>query len=289
MNRNSPALFPDDHELDELILKILSRSPFGLPANRIHKELPPSHRRSTKHISARLQDLRDSGRVQAWEPPPGKSKTPPGIIYSLESLGPVVGNVTLELLKDRTITPAEIKKNFPAYINKYLLGFLEPLLNKGMIKWHPPRKGKRLSLREPNPVDFLSAEIRKLFEKGEKLGFEPEAILQAVQTYPKPSSSKQPPALTAAEAERTILKAMTSLKPAAAQGALVYIPDLRQALRSTFPGKEPFDRAILELARLEKVQLQSHSLPAELTEEQRAAMIDNGRGSYFMAVGIRME
>ena len=82
---------------------------------------------------------------------------------------------------------------------------------------------------------------------------------------------------------------MTSLKPAAAQGALVYIPDLRQALRSTFPDKESFDRAILELARLEKVQLQSHSLPAELTEDQRAAMIDNGRGSYFMAVGIRME
>jgi hypothetical protein len=95
--------------------------------------------------------------------------------------------------------------------------------------------------------------------------------------------------LTTEEAENIIFKAMTTLKPAAAQGALVYIPDLREALRNTFPDKESFDRAILNLAKFEKVQLQSHSLPAELTEEQRAAMIDNGRGSYFMAVGKRME
>ena len=113
--------------------------------------------------------------------------------------------------------------------------------------------------------------------------------MQAVQAHANPSSSKKPLALTPAENEKTTFKAMTSLKPAAAQGALVYIPDLRQAMRDIFPDKESFDRAILELARLEKVQLQSHSLPTELTEEQRGAMIDNGRGSYFMAVGIRME
>jgi hypothetical protein len=82
---------------------------------------------------------------------------------------------------------------------------------------------------------------------------------------------------------------MTAIKPAAAQGALVYIPDLRKALQDTFPNKDSFDQAILNLAKLEKVQLQSHSLPAELTEEQRQAMIDNRRGSYFMAIGIRVE
>jgi hypothetical protein len=82
---------------------------------------------------------------------------------------------------------------------------------------------------------------------------------------------------------------MTSLKPAAAQGALVYIPDLRRALLDIFPDKASFDRAILDLAELEKIQLQSHSLPAEMTEAEKTAMIDNGRGSYFMAIGIRME
>ena len=60
-------------------------------------------------------------------------------------------------------------------------------------------------------------------------------------------------------------------------------------MREPFPDKASFDKAILHLAELEKVQLQSHSLPAELTEEERAAMIDNGRGSYFMAIGIRVK
>lgn len=289
MKSKSQALPLDDHELDELIVKVFSRSRFGLPANKIHKELPPSYRRSAKYITARLDDLLAGGRLHAWEPPRGKAKEPPAPIFSLEVLEPLIDSVILELLKNRTLPLPELKKNFPAHIQKYLLTFLDPLLNNGKIKWHPPVRGKRLGLQEPNPADFLSAEIKKLFEKGEKLGFEGEAILQAVQAHAKHSSSKKSLALTPAENERIIFNAMTSLKPAAAQGALVYIPDLRQAIRDIFPDKESFDRAILELAKLEKVQLQSHSIPDRLTEEQRAAMIDNRRGSYFMAVGIRME
>ncbi len=280
----------DAHELDELILKVLSRSRFGLPPNKIYKELPSSYRRPGKHLAARLDDLLSEGRVHAWEPPIGKTKKPPAAIYSLESLVPVISSHIIQLLTpDKVLTPAEIKKQLPTHISRHLQTFLSPLLKEKKVKWHPPVKGKRLGLQEPNPADFLSSEIRKVFEKGEKLGFEIEGILQAVQAYAKPSTSKKPLALAPAEAERTIFKAMTSLKPAAAQGALVYIPDLRQTLRSTFPDKESFDQAILELAKIEKVQLQSHSLPAELTEEQRQAMIDNQRGSYFMAVGIRME
>jgi hypothetical protein len=70
---------------------------------------------------------------------------------------------------------------------------------------------------------------------------------------------------------------------------LVYLPELRQALRHHFPDKRSFDQAILWLAQQGKVQLQSHDLPSQLSHEEREAMIDNGRGSYFMAVGLRME
>jgi len=79
MKNKAPVPSLDDHELDELILKVLSGGRFGLPANKIHKELPPSYRRSAKHITARLDDLCASFRVHAWEPPPGKSKNPPAI------------------------------------------------------------------------------------------------------------------------------------------------------------------------------------------------------------------
>jgi hypothetical protein len=289
MTPKIPVFSFDLHEVDDLILKILSRNHFGLSANKIRNDLPASHRIPSKKLAERLDGLLAKGRLHAWQPPKGRAQKPPLPIYSLDPLEPLIATETLQLLKNESLTPSEIKKSFPPHVNKYLLNLLDPLIKNGTVKWYPPLKGKRVGLQEPNPGDFLSAEIKRLFEKGEKLGFQVEAILQGVQAYAKPSTFKKPPTLTAEETERIILKAMSTLKPAAAQGALVYIPDLREALRSTFPDKESFDRAILHLARLEKVQLQSYSLPAELTEEQRQAMIDNQRGSYFMAVGVRME
>jgi hypothetical protein len=290
MKSKAPVPLSDAPELDELILKVLSRNRFGLSPNKIHKELPSAYRRSAKHLAARLDDLLAEGRVHAWKPPIGKAQRPPAAIYSPEPLVPIISGYIIQLLTpDKILTPSEIKKQLPAHISRYLQIFLDPLLREKKVKRHPPVKGKRLGLQEPNPADFLSAEIRKVFEKGEKLGFRAEAILQAVQRYTGSWPTKIRAPLTTEETESIIFKAMTTLKPAATQGALVYIPDLRKALRGTFPDKESFDEAILHLARLEKVQLQSHSLPAELTEEQRQAMIDNQRGSYFMAVGVRME
>jgi len=288
--KRKPSPIPLDFgEVDELILKILSRNRFGLSADKIRRDLPPSHRISKDQIKSRLKAPFSVGKIYAWNPPLGKAKKPPAPIYSLEPLEPLVAGEVQEILKNQPLSPAEIKKKFLSHINKYLLSFLEPLIKSGTIKWHPPLKGKRLGLQDPNPVDFLSTEISKLFEKGGKLGFGTESILQAIQGYVKPLPPGKQPLLSPEETERVIFRAMRSLKPAAAQGALVYIPDLRKALSEFFPDKEFFDQAILHLAKLEKVQLQSHSLPAELTEEQRRAMIDNQRGSYFMAIGIRME
>jgi len=289
MPRKASVRQVDVHEVDDLILKVLSRNHFGLSANKIRNDLPASYRSPIKQIAERLDNLLAEGRLQAWQPPKGRAQKSPVPIYSLEPLEPLIAKEILQLLKNQSLRPAEIKKNFPPHVNKYLLSFLDPLIKNRTVKWHPPLKGKRLSLQEPNPADFLSGEIKKLFEKGEKLGFPAEAILYAVQGYVKPLPIKKPAPLAIEETQKIIFKAMTSLKPAAAQGALVYIPELRKALREIFPDKDSFDQAILNLARLEKVQLQSHSLPAELTADQRQAMIDNKRGSYFMAIGIRME
>ena len=289
MTRKIPLFSSDLHEVDDLILKILSRNHFGLSANKIRNDLPASHRIPIRQLAERLDTLLAEGRLHAWQPPKGRAQKPPLPIYSLDPLEPLIATETLQLLKNKSLTPAEIKKSFPPHVNKYLLNLLDPLIKNRTVKWHPPLKGKRLSLQEPNPAEFLSGEIKKLFEKGEKLGFPGEAILQAFQGYIKRLLSKRQPSLPDEETEKIIFKAMTEIKPAAAQGALVYIPELRKALMGIFPDKDSFDQAILNLARLEKIQLQSHSLPAELTEEQRQAMIDNQRGSYFMAIGIRME
>jgi hypothetical protein len=284
----SPILF-NLQEVDQLILRILSRTPLGLTADKIRRHLPLSHRVPKDQLLSRLEGLLSSGRVHAWAPTLGKGEKPGLPIYSLDPLEPITHREVLKQLKDQPLTPAQIKKSFPPPLNRYLPIFWASLLKDRSIKWHPPLKGKRLGLQEPDPADFLSAEIKKLLEKGERLGFPPENILQAIRKVAVLLPQKPTLPQTPEQTEKIIFRAMTAIKPAAAQGALVYIPDLRKALADAFPAKDSFDRAILQLAEREKVQLQSHSLPAELTEEQRGAMIDNRRGSYFMAIGIRME
>jgi hypothetical protein len=283
-----PILF-NLQEVDQLILRILSRNPLGLTADKIRRDLPPSHRVSKDQLLSRLESLISSGNVRSWAPSPGREEKPVAPIYSLESLEPVIQKEILKQLKGQLLTPAQIKKSFPLPVNRYLPIFWAPLLRDRSIKWHPPLKGKRLGLQDPDPAIFLSAEIKKLLDKGGKLGFPAETILQAIRKVAGLLPLKAAPSRTAEEEERIIFQAMAAIKPAAAQGALVYIPDLRKAVANDFPAKESFDRAILRLAEREKVQLQSHSLPAELTEEERTAMIDNGRGSFFMAIGMRVE
>jgi len=288
--KRKPSPTPQNvSEVDELISKILSRNQFGISADQIRKNLPLSHRVSKDQVISRLRAGISEGKIYSWNPPAGRSSRPPALIYSAQPLERVVAGEVQEILRNQPLSPGEIKKKFPIHISKYLLTFLEPIIKKGTVKWHPPLKGKRLGLQEPDAADFLSAQIKKLFDKGEKLGFHKEDVLQAVQKYAKPGPYPKQTSLPSEEAEKIIFQAMKTLKPAAAKGALVYIPDLRKALMNVFADKDSFDQAVLNLAKCEKVQLQSHSLPAELTEEQRQAMIDNQRGSYFMVIGIRME
>ena len=74
-------------------------------------------------------------------------------------------------------------------------------------------------------------------------------------------------------------------KRCAEDGALIDLADLRRA--AGLP-KTTFDKAVLALARSGRIQIQSHSLPASLTAAEREELIPNGRGSYFLAAGIRL-
>ena len=136
----------DFREVDELILKILSRNRFGLSADKIRSDLPPSHRLPKDQINSRMKALFSERKTYAWHPPEEKSPKPPSPIYSLEPLEPLVAGEVQEILKNQPLTPAEIKKKFPTPINKYLLSFLAPLITKRTVKWHSFFKGKRLGL-----------------------------------------------------------------------------------------------------------------------------------------------
>jgi hypothetical protein len=283
---SSPRAAVNFQELDELILKILSGYAFGLSPAKIRKDLPLKYRCSNEQLRERLEKLAAQGDLHRRTPPAGKTAKPAAPIFSVKPLETSVRTQVLTLLSSQNLTPAQIKKIFPPHIARFLPQFLDSLIQQGQVKWHPPRRGKRLSRREPDPGEFLGKEIKKVFEKGKILGFSEKAILEAIRPYGR---GEEAPASSSSEMDAIIFRKMKELEPASVHGALVYIPRLRKNLNDLLPDKEAFDRAILSLADRGKVQLQAHSRVSELTEEEQNNMINDGQDGYYMAIGIRME
>lgn len=100
----------------------------------------------------------------------------------------------------------------------------------------------------------------------------------------------QEPAVTpergATPPREAVLSSLEQANPDAWRGSLVPIAEMRRA-----SGLNPaeFDAAVLDLAREGRIQLQSHDDPRALTPEQRARLIPDSRGSYYVAAGLRME
>jgi hypothetical protein len=87
---------------------------------------------------------------------------------------------------------------------------------------------------------------------------------------------------------QAILDGIVRLNPGASQGAMVSVRELRRSLRETFPDKDRFDRAVLELAREGRLDLHQHDYPASLGEEQRGEeLIPDNRGNYYNGIVLR--
>lgn len=264
-------------DLDALLQKLLAQTPNPLSATRVRRSLPPGYRIPLDRLQERLSVLARQGVLFEWPTNPRRYASRPLEVFIRERI--------IEVLKrHRTLTAAEISKKLPTVAKPLLAKILEELIKERRV-WKHPKIGRRepYGLAPPNPLDYLRPKLDKLVATFRKLGFSPKGIREAFQEYLKTLLPDSEPDV------QVILETMSRLNPQAARGALVYLPELRRALRDYFPDKGSFDRAVLRLAEEGKVQLQSHDLPSVLTHEEREAMIDNGRGGYFIAIGIRME
>jgi hypothetical protein len=288
MATKTHRILPDPAEVEELILKVLDRHPEGLPSTKLRTALPVSHRLSAPQLSVVLEDMERRCIVHGFVLP----RTKAGVarkLYSREPLQEWMGGRIREAVAEKPLLVSELKRSFPAILGPCLPQVLDSLVQSGTIRLLPPLKGTktRYSLSGPDPLEYLAPELDKLFARGIQLGFKYTDIVHAVERLAAHIITPKRD-MKCSDGE-DILETMITLKPAAAKGALVYLPDLRAAMKARFPDKDSFDRAVMHLAELERVQLQSHSLPAQLSAEERENMIDNHRGSYFMAIGIRME
>ncbi|GIX48314.1 MAG: hypothetical protein KatS3mg131_2525 [Candidatus Tectimicrobiota bacterium] len=176
------------------------------------------------------------------------------------------------------LTKAALKKKLPRAAQSLVDRTLDELCQAGRV-WKHPRRGRRepYGLAPPELQEYLRPAVENLVGAFQKQGFAPGSIWAALRAFLWEAG------------KQAIRDAMLHLNPHAVRGALVYLPDLRKAVRSYFSDTLSFNQAVLRLAEQGKVQLQSHDRPAQLTPEERKRMVPNRWGSYFMAIGLRLE
>ena len=130
---------------------------------------------------------------------------------------------------------------------------------------------------------MLRPALRALFEQMAARGFGEAAVRAALSRQllgakPVSAVSRPDPAM--------LIARLRELNPQVDGGALVYLPHLRTAMRDALPEKSDFDRFVLSLLEQRRLQLQSHPVPSQLTPEERESMIEDGRGSFYMAIGL---
>ncbi|MEW6263354.1 MAG: hypothetical protein AB1641_09770 [Thermodesulfobacteriota bacterium] len=87
--------------------------------------------------------------------------------------------------------------------------------------------------------------------------------------------------LTPEEVERRIIEGMVRVEPKARTRALVSIRDLRQI---AYLPKPIFDAAVLDLAAQGVVVLHYHDFPASLSDQEREALVQDSRGTYYVGI-----
>ncbi|MGH9936994.1 MAG: hypothetical protein ACREAM_12155, partial [Blastocatellia bacterium] len=218
-------------------------------------------------------------------------------VYWLPSLEDRASSRILEVLSEIPLTQTNLKNK----LRSELVGWpqakrnemLAQLINEKRVYKVKPLagNGQLLSARaEPTPQDYIKLALQLAIAKLKPRGLTAEQVMTVAREVLRPSSTS--PAISlprhdAADLERLILERMLQLNPSAATGAPVQLSELRQALRSEIADKDIFDRTIMRLAEQGRVAVHRHDYVGSLSQEERDALVSDGRGNYFIGVTLR--
>ncbi len=315
-----PIASGTEAELAEVLVAALDRAEEPLAVTKLGKLLPTPFKKANKSFDAILNELANQGRIHRFHPFRSGKKprfwTRTASHYARELIVQLVAKKGPSR-PNELWTPIHSRlKDWP---KEQFTELLPSLLQEGRIRELPPLPGtkvKRLSVHPPNPREYLAKvfeksvakPLRKIFDLLREEGVPPfelkkdaNAIWQETLAALAPGSNREGTAgpssrmptslpevnIAQALAEEFILQGMTSLKPNAAQGAMVALPDLRRHLHDALPAKETFDAAVLRLAKAGRVDLHFHSFPASLDEQEKAGLVTDGKGTYYMGIVLR--
>ena len=194
------------------------------------------------------------------------------IIHDILALRP---HTQVELLR-------KLKLQLPDYNPSQQIGLIVRMAKERSIHQLPAFLGTRISrysLKPPDPKEYIEDAIAKL---SKALSIPPELILEAFSGT-TPSQSEPPKNVRSEE----LLSRMVQIKLAAAAGGLVPINELWKSLRSEGWDKASFDRTVLGLSEQYRVALQRHNFPASLSGEDRAELVADDLGNYYMGIALR--
>ena len=266
----------------EVVVKALDQLTQPITAKQLRERLTGPFKLSEDRLAQLLEEQVTAGRVHRFLPL-GRSKQPR---YWSRNMDEFAREQMLNLLSRHTRTQTELlrklKTRLSGYSDEKQKALLSRLVREKVVQNIPPLIGSRTArycTKPPDPRDYLEDVVAKL---SKKLGLSREEILNAARLL-----SSAPVNNTQNDLSEKLLARMVQVKLAAAQGGLVPLNELWQSLQNEGWDRASFDRTVLSLAEHYRVSLQRHNFPASLTEKERAELVTDGLGNYYVGIALR--
>jgi DNA-binding transcriptional regulator YhcF (GntR family) len=248
--------------LETLVLEVIAREARPLTVTDIHRAMPKALRPAAKALTSIVSALADAKRLFRT-----------GRRFASEPDRSLHASI-VRLTGDEALSASELAKRLRSSSTRVREAIRE-LLETGELHAYPKQQRViRYAAHAPTAADLLRPELARLLTNAAKLGIDEAAAKNALRELLGGG----------AVSTDTIVATIRELEP---DGALIYLPHLRTALAASYKDKPSFDRAVLGLLARGTIQLQSHPTPSLLGAAERDAMIEDGRGGYFSAIGLR--
>ncbi|HEV3162918.1 MAG TPA: hypothetical protein VGZ22_02675 [Isosphaeraceae bacterium] len=291
----------------EVVLRALERAEEPITAKQLRDQLTGPYKIAVEELERLLEEQASLGRAHRFAPYRVKAHR-----YWSRDLDHYARSAILKALDKQPRTSSELIRGLKSPLkgcpDQRLRLLLSELKDKGRVRELPTfvrSRTKRISTRPPAPREYLNDALQDIYKKLEKAGVSRDqvnaaalAILQPVAPFAAatpptaPGSASTPPSppepsASPEEVEAMILERIKQEWPQATGGALVPLSELRKAVEFPLADKAEFDAAILRLADRGSVNLHHHDYPGGLSDNERAGMVSDGRGGYYIGVSLR--
>ncbi|MGO9601029.1 MAG: hypothetical protein ACLP7Q_23860 [Isosphaeraceae bacterium] len=302
-----------DRELLDVLIEALDNAQEPVTAEKVRKDLLKTRDRPQKLVEQNLRKLVSEGRVFEYEPLKGKQ--PRYWCHSRSYYADAIAAVVADLPRSWADVEKQAKSTRKGLSAKQCNELKKEMLASGRLFEVPPLPGGKSPLLSCKPMDLrphVQVALSQCVKHLSKYNVTMEQVHQAArllltcgEASPQASHTAEltTPATPAVDDSASpvddslsavddslpalILDQMLDVHPGAANGALVQLRELRRAMDFQNIEKSAFDRAVLHLADAGKVALHRHDYPAGLSEQDRAELVTDGTGDYFVGIALR--